>query len=145
MARAMVAAPSYLAQHGEPAAVADLKRHNCIVYRRGQEPDEWHLFADGDRTVLVTGNCRCKNSPVLREALLEGAGIGLLPAFLAADDIAAGSLRIVLPGWTPEFRTLYAVFPQPRCPSPKVREFVDFLAHSLAVDAQWRLGFTHEA
>jgi len=146
MARAMVAAPSYLARHGEPASVADLKRHNCIVYNRGQVPDEWHLLAAaGDRTVRVAGNCRCNNSPVLREALLEGAGIGLLPAFLVADDIADGSLRIVLPGWTPESRTLYAVFPQPRHPSSKVREFVDFLAHSLAVDAQWRLGFSHDA
>ncbi|MDM0025482.1 LysR family transcriptional regulator [Variovorax saccharolyticus] len=146
MARAVVAAPSYLARHGEPAAVPDLKRHNCLVYNRGQVPDEWHLIGPGgDRTVRVTGDCRCNNSQVLRESLLEGAGIGLLPTFLVADDIAAGDLCVVLPGWTPESRTLYAVFPQPRHPSPKVREFVDFLAHSFAVDSQWRLGFSNEA
>lgn len=72
-----------------------------------------------DRTGRVAGNCSRHNSPVLRDALLEGAGIGLLPAFLVADDIDAGSLRIVLPGWTPESRTLYAVFPQPCHPSPR--------------------------
>jgi DNA-binding transcriptional LysR family regulator len=142
MARAMVASPAYLARHGEPAAPQELKRHNCMVYNRGQLPDEWHVTAPGgDRTVRITGNCRCNNSLVLRESLLEGAGIGLLPTFLVADDIAAGSLRTVLPEWTPESRTLYAVFPQPRQPSAKVREFVDFLAHSFAVDSQWRLAF----
>ncbi|OUL98883.1 LysR family transcriptional regulator [Variovorax sp. JS1663] len=142
MARAMVASPAYLARHGEPAAPQELKRHNCMIYNRGQLPDEWHVIAPGgDRTVRVTGNCRCNNSLVLRESLLEGAGIGLLPTFLVADDIAAGSLRTVLPEWTPESRTLYAVFPQPRQPSAKVREFVDFLAHSFAVDSQWRLAF----
>lgn len=142
MARAMVASPAYLARHGEPATPQELKRHNCMVYNRGQLPDEWHVTAPGgDRTVRVTGNCRCNNSLVLRESLLEGAGIGLLPTFLVADDIAAGSLRAVLPDWAPESRTLYAVFPQPRQPSAKVREFVDFLAHSFAVDSQWRLAF----
>ncbi|GAA4332334.1 LysR family transcriptional regulator [Variovorax defluvii] len=142
MARAMVASPAYLEQHGEPATPQDLKRHNCMVYNRGQLPDEWHVTAPGgDRTVRVAGNCRCNNSLVLRESLLEGAGIGLLPTFLVAGDIAAGSLRTVLPEWTPESRTLYAVFPQPRQPSAKVREFVDFLAHSFAVDSQWRLAF----
>jgi len=145
MARALIAAPAYLARHGEPAAVPELKRHNCIVYNRGQLPDEWRFVAaGGDRTVRVAGNCRCNNSLVLREALLEGAGIGLLPTFLVADDIAAGSLRVVLPEWTPESRTVYAVFPQPRHPSSKVREFVDFLANSFAVDSQWRLGFAQE-
>ena len=146
MARAMVASPSYLARFGEPAAVPDLKRHNCLVYSRGQAPDEWRLRASGaEATVRVAGNCRCNNSQVLREALLEGAGIGLLPTFLVAHDLAEGSLRAVLPGWTPESRTLYAVYPQPRQPSPKVREFVDFLARSFASDSQWGLGFSMEA
>ncbi|WP_043118830.1 LysR family transcriptional regulator [Pseudacidovorax intermedius] len=145
MARAVVAAPAYLDRHGAPASVAELKRHNCLIYNRGQSPDEWRLHGPGgERTVRVAGDCRCNNSQVLRESLLEGAGIGLLPTFLVADDIAAGTLRMVLPGWAPESRTLYAVFPQPRQPSIKVREFVDFLAHSFAVDAQWRLGFSSD-
>ncbi len=141
MARAMVAAPAYLLQYGEPASAADLKRHNCMVYSRGHMPDEWRLIAaTGERTIRVEGNCRCNNSLVLREALLEGAGIGVLPTFLVAGDIAAGRLVVVLPGWTPESRTFYAVFPQPRQPSAKVREFVDALARSFAVDGQWQLG-----
>ncbi|MBB3181992.1 LysR family transcriptional regulator [Variovorax sp. Sphag1AA] len=144
MARAMIAAPAYLRRHGEPATVADLKHHNCLIYNRGQSPDEWHLIApNGDRTIRVTGDCRCNNSQVLRESLLEGAGIGLLPKFLVADDIASGDLQVVLPEWTPESRTLYAVFPQPRQPSAKVREFVDFVATSFATDSQWRLGFSN--
>lgn len=145
MERAMIAAPRYLKRYGEPVTVPDLKRHNCLIYNRGQLPAEWRLMsATGEKTIRVFGDCQCNNSLVLREALLEGAGIGLLPSFLVADDIAAGSLQVVLPEWTPEARTLYAVFPQPRQPSPKVREFVDFLARSFAEDSQWRLGFSRE-
>lgn len=141
MARALVASPAWVAQHGEPLTVADLKRHNCLVYNRGQLPDEW-LFAGpgGERTVRVAGDCRCNNALVLREALLEGAGIGLMPAFLVADDLAAGTLRTLLPEWTPVPRVFYAVFPQPRAPSAKVREFVEAVERSFALDPYWRAG-----
>ncbi|HKU94734.1 MAG TPA: LysR family transcriptional regulator [Vineibacter sp.] len=140
MARALVAAPAYLAQHGMPTSVPSLKRHNCIIYSRGHAPDEWRFSgASGERVVRVSGNCRCNNAMLLREALLEGAGIGLLPSFLVAGDIANGNLRMPLPAWVPESRTIYAVFPQQHHPSAKVRAFVSFLAHSFAADSQWQI------
>ncbi|MFY9512477.1 MAG: LysR family transcriptional regulator [Rubrivivax sp.] len=140
MPRVIAAAPSYLQTHGTPSEPDELKRHNCLVYSRGATPDEWQLETPGGpRTVRVAGNCRCNNSLVLRQALLEGAGIGLLPAFLLADDIAAGRLLTVLPLAPPEARTLYAVLPQPRVASAKVREFIDFVARGFAGDDHWRL------
>ncbi|PLC03191.1 LysR family transcriptional regulator [Variovorax sp. RO1] len=140
MPRMLVAAPAYLAARGAPETLADLVRHNCLVYTRGQTPDEWRFTEAGsERMVRVGGNCRCNNSLVLREALLAGAGIGLLPAFLVTGHLADGNLHTVLPGVVPEPRTLFAVFPQPRRPSPKVREFVNFVARSFAADSQWQL------
>lgn len=140
-ARVLCASPAYLAQHGEPKSVPDLKRHNCVIYNRGQTPDEWRFTgASAERMVRVAGSVRSNNAMVLREALLEGAGIGLLPSFLVAADVAEGSLRVPLPGWVPEPRTLYAVYPQQRHPPPKVREFVNFLARSFAADSQWQIG-----
>jgi DNA-binding transcriptional LysR family regulator len=139
-ARVLVAAPAYLAKHGEPAAIGDLKRHNCLIYNRGQSPDEWRFSgAGGERTVRVDGSMRCNNAVVLREALLDGIGIGLMPRFLVADDVAAGALRMPLPAWEPEPRRLYAVFPQQRSLSPKVREFVNYLMRSYASDPQWQM------
>jgi DNA-binding transcriptional LysR family regulator len=139
-ARVLVAAPAYLAKHGEPVAISDLKRHNCLIYNRGQSPDEWRFSgAAGERTVRVDGSMRCNNAVVLREALLDGIGIGLMPRFLVADDVAAGALHMPLPAWEPEPRRLYAVFPQQRSLSPKVREFVNYLMRSYASDPQWQM------
>ena len=139
--RVLCASPAYLARHGEPASVADLKRHNCIVYSRGQSPDEWRFSGpDGERTVRVHGNTHCNNAMVLREMLLEGAGIGLMPRFLVAGDLVDGSLRVPLPAWTPEPRTLFAVFPQQRSPSPRVREFVGALVRRFSTDNEWEVG-----
>lgn len=137
-ARVLCASPAYLERHGEPRSLGELKQRNCLVYSRGQSPDEWRFSgAGGERMVRVHGNMRCNNAVVLREALLEGAGIGLLPRFLVAGDLVEGSLKVPLPKWTPEPRQLYAVFPQQRNPTPKVREFVNFLMRSFATDSRW--------
>lgn len=136
--RVLVAAPSYLELHGAPVEVPDLARHQCLVYTRGASPGEWRFSRDGvERTVQVSGSLRSNNSQTLQDALLGGAGIGLMPSFLVVDDLADGRLTQLLPEWQPAERTLYAVYPQPRRPSPKVREFVDLLTRSL------RLGSPH--
>ncbi len=129
MPRLLVAAPGYVARHGHPLVLDELARHRCLVYTRGIAPNEWR-FGQGDdeRAVHVTGSFRCNNSLTLREAVLDGAGIGLLPAFLVLDDLAAGRLDTILPDWCPQGRTLYAAYPQPRRSSPKVREFVTLVS-----------------
>jgi DNA-binding transcriptional LysR family regulator len=138
MPRLLCAAPAYLRRCGRPAAPADLGRHNCIVYTRGETPEEWRFTgAEGARTVRVRGNYRCNLSIVLREALLEGAGIGLLPAFIVEADIAAGRLAALLPQWTPQPRTLFAVFARRRHPLPKITAFVDFIAGRFPGSTGW--------
>jgi DNA-binding transcriptional LysR family regulator len=62
----------------------------------------------------------------VREAALEGLGIGLLPETLVRADIAAGRLRKLLPEWESEGETLYvAVAPRGGIPA-KVRLLLDF-------------------
>jgi DNA-binding transcriptional LysR family regulator len=52
-------------------------------------------------SVPVSGPLRANNSEVLREAVLGGIGIGLLPDFTAADALRLGQLQQVLPDWKP--------------------------------------------
>ncbi|MBO1012139.1 LysR family transcriptional regulator [Achromobacter sp. SD115] len=130
--RMLVAAPSYLERHGRPREIQDLASHQCLVYTRGASPSEWRFTRSGvEQTVHVSGSLRCNNSQTLHDAALSGAGVGLLPAFLVAQDLACGRLTHLLPDWQPAERNLYAVYPQPRRSSPKVREFVELLASNL--------------
>jgi DNA-binding transcriptional LysR family regulator len=142
MKRVLCAAPAYLLRYGEPAVPADLRHHNCIIYTRGGSPDEWHFEGPGGkRVVRVNGNYRCNNSIVLREALLEGSGIGLLPAFIVASDIAEARLKPLIASYMAEPRMLYAVFQNRRHPLPKVGMFVDFLERNLVSDSRlWQDG-----
>ena len=52
-------------------------------------------------SVAVQGPLRANNSEVLRDAVLAGLGIALLPDFSAAAALRAGRLREVLPQWRP--------------------------------------------
>jgi DNA-binding transcriptional LysR family regulator len=47
----------------------------------------------------------------VREAVRQGMGIGLMPAFLAQQDVLAGRLVRVLPRWTTLTGGVYLVLP----------------------------------
>lgn len=128
--RVLCAAPRYLLRSGTLAAPLDLRSHNCLVYTRGPAPEEWRFTSPrGEHVVHIRGSLRCNNSAAVRDALIAGAGIGLLPAFIVADQIRSGTLEPVLAEFTPQARHLYAIFPNHRQPLPTAREFVHFLAH----------------
>lgn len=138
--RAVCAAPAYLKRAGTPATPEALAQHNCILYTRGERPGDWAFASPaGDKTVRVAGNYLCNSGMLLREALLEGTGIALIPVFLVAADIAAGRLKTLLPAYRAKPRTLYAVYPHHRHLSAKVRLFVDFIAASFGPAERWRL------
>jgi DNA-binding transcriptional LysR family regulator len=92
------AAPAYLQRRGKPRNVADLARHDCLRYRgqSGQLP----FRVQGPRgieQVEVTGSVVCDNMMFLRDLVLAGVGLALLPEQAVAEDLEAGRLVRVLP------------------------------------------------
>lgn len=70
---------------------------------------------------------------VLREAALAGIGIVQLPTMMIWQDIEAGRLVHVLPGWSPRAGIVHAVFPSRRGLVPAVRALLDFLAQECSI------------
>ena len=138
----LCAAPGYLAAHGRPAAPEDLAGHDCLVYSYRSAGSQWHFRGpDGLRRVKVAGRLRVNNGDTLLAAALGGLGIALLPSFIAGDDLRAGRLERVLPGWREaEEPSVHAVYPASRNLSPKVRVFVDFLAARFGEPPYWDEG-----
>ena len=109
----LVASPQYLARRGTPAHPLDLTAHDCLLYLRDSHAGSWTFARPGtgkgkkagaevERVgVHVAGSLKANNSEVLRDALLAGLGIGLLPDFslpaLGLDGQAP--LVQVLPDW----------------------------------------------
>lgn len=137
----LVASSDYLRRHGTPSHPSDLASHQCLLYLRGTAGQSWSFEREGARKaaenviVAVNGPLRANNSEVLREAVLGGLGIGLLPDFSAAAHLGPRQLVRVLPQWQPRGffgERLYAIRPwSPQVPRA-VQCFVDHLRQALA-------------
>ena len=123
------ASPAYLAARGVPTHPSGLSAHDCLLYLGGGHAGNW-TFAKTSKTfentptaktaqsrqrktasvdtsgdervgVNIRGSLKANNGEVLRDALLAGLGIGLLPDFslppVNADGVSP--LLRVLPDW----------------------------------------------
>lgn len=131
--RVICASPAYLAGAGALDQPGDLLAHRTLVYSLSESPTLWTLTSGGaavrQRVVPVLS---VNNSIGLREALLAGMGVALIPSFVVADALKSGALVRVLPGFACDDHALFAIYPGSRHLSPKVRAFVDFAATAFA-------------
>ena len=136
------AAPSYVAEHPPPPSTPDdLRRHACLTYAYSSEGNVWR-FADASgrmHDVKVTGPMHANNGAMLTALSVAGGGIAIAPDFIVADDVRAGRLIRLLPGYKPPPININAAYPSRRHLSAKVRAFIDFLALRYAKDPEWRL------
>ncbi|MEL1264862.1 LysR substrate-binding domain-containing protein [Pseudoxanthomonas putridarboris] len=123
----LLAAPGYLAEHGEPLAPAELQQHAGLLV--GSHAREWTLTdADGSRvTVAPRPRMTANESVVLLGAAEAGLGIACLPEHICRDALASGRLLRVLPGWHAGRVTTTIVMPHRRGLLPGVRAVVDGL------------------
>jgi DNA-binding transcriptional LysR family regulator len=126
----LAASPEYLAAHPAPARPEDLIDHQCLLLGTvDYAPDEWHLkSAEGDATFRPAGpHFSVNDMDAMSQALRDGAGIGLLAAFSAMDDLRSGALVRVLPSYHTHVRNVYAVYSSRQFVDAKIKRFVETL------------------
>ncbi|KWZ40557.1 LysR family transcriptional regulator [Burkholderia savannae] len=126
----LCASPAYLAEHGTPAEPADLAAHECLGFSYSGQPAalEWPFeSAHGQQAVRVRSRLAVNNGAALRMAALDGLGIILQPTELVGDDLAAGRLVRLLPGYEPPARPIHLLYSPDRRPTPKLRSFIDYV------------------
>lgn len=124
----LYASPNHLERHGAPADPDALADHPLLDVARPQGLRRWAMRdPSGERVVEVSPVLVVNDPGALRDVVLADAGIAWLPPFVAADDVAQGRLRAVLPGWSLEGAEIHAVFPSRQGLSPKVRLLLDLL------------------
>lgn len=134
---ALVASPGYLATHPPVNVPDDLLGHNCITYRKSEEPTHWQLKeGDAVRELAIRGNFHSNSGEVLRASAVSGMGIALLAEPTVRDALADGSLIRVLPEIRFTNSTfdngIFAVFRAGTLLPQKVRLFIDFLVEAFA-------------
>lgn len=135
----LYASPHYLTAHGSPTTPDELAQHECLILGGGSPHDEWRLEGPENEQVSVSvqGRLVVNDMMFLRDATAAGMGIALLPSFLCSEQIQAGTLQQILPGWRPPENAIYAVYPSRRYLSAKVRVFLEFLIEQLSPTAPW--------
>lgn len=99
-----------------------------LVSKHDQATD--HVRGDTSEeveTVAVNAIYSVSSSLAVRDALLAGLGVSLIPRLYVEDELKAGRLQALLPDWRPVSTALYVVYPGRHYLSPRVRAFVDFL------------------
>lgn len=138
---ALFAGTRWLAQHSPPRHPDELRQLPAVLFRNRTGETALRLRGpQGMADAVLRGQLSCNNFLFLRAALIEGAGIGVLPTLVARDDVAAGRLQRLLPEWTLDEGPLWAVYPSTRHLPLKVRAFIDFLLDQLATGEVSRRG-----
>lgn len=133
----LAASPDYLARHGVPQRPEDLAWHQCLSLSNWKSRDRWQLQHAVDGVIEVDVRCRfaVDNGEGLRIAALAGAGVILQPELLLGDDLAAGRLVHVLPGWGSTPRQMHLLYPPDRRPTAKLRSVIEHLLAAFPPEA----------
>ncbi|MGO8754816.1 MAG: LysR substrate-binding domain-containing protein [Gallionellaceae bacterium] len=125
----LYASPIYLALHPAPKHPDDLEQHAAVrlLSARGAALP-WKLTRGKAVWEGVAPGRLTLNSPdVIRQLLLDGAGIGALPDRFAAEDLRLKRLLRVLPEWSLPIVPAWAVMPMRRYLPAKTRIFLSHL------------------
>lgn len=130
---ATYASYEYLKKHGEPQHPRELVDHRCLVSLL--YGCVWHFYSDtGDYAVTVVPRFQVNDTLILREAVRRHIGIAVLPTTLVENDIEAGVLKQLLPGFRPPPLWLKALVPVQKLSKPSVTALLDFLHERLTVE-----------
>jgi DNA-binding transcriptional LysR family regulator len=132
--RLLVASRSYLAEHGRPSEPADLQQHQAIRMSNiaGSETLLLNDPHGASISVRVRGRLLVDQGLAAREAIVQGRGIAAAHVWLVDDLLAAGTVEVVLPDFTPEPVPLSILIVPGRTRIMRIRLLVDMLAASLA-------------
>jgi DNA-binding transcriptional LysR family regulator len=130
--RFVVTSHEYVAQLGAPARPQELAERDCLRFAYQPGRQRW-TFRRGtvSEQVDINGRLAANNSDILREAILGGQGIALLPQWLVQHDVHAGRMLRLFTDWTinpkHEAVCVHVAYLPNRRHSRKVHAFIDFL------------------
>ena len=133
------ASPEYLQHHGHPETPLDLKDHACLIYSNLPDPQTWNYIDENNvpASVKVQQIVQANNGDFLHHMAVAGQGILLTPSFISYQSIEKGSLVPILTRYQWPVLNAYAIYPQTRHLSYRVRAFVDFLVEKFEGVPYW--------
>jgi len=130
-----VASPSYLAAHGTPKSIKDLKNHRCITgFARGELPQP--TWPTGRGVVRVDGVFSTNDMRMLTQAAVQGLGIAFVPKIVLGELVDDGTLVQVLRGILGAENRLAVAYVEKEFLPAHVRAFVEAIV-AWAAQSAW--------
>ncbi len=125
----LVASPGCAAAHGGLGDFAAVSATPALGSAGPDRRVHWQLTGPAGQVRDVSAPARlvCEDFALRLQAAVAGLGVTMLPAPMAAPDLAAGRLVEVMPGWGYAPAHLQAVYPTQRGVTPALRALLDAL------------------
>ena len=124
----VVAAPSYIAQHGAPKHPVELSNHICIRDANNPDPNRWPFLIEGQTVhVPVSGPFLANSPPACLVPTRAGQGVFICPDVFLGDDLETGKLVALLPAFQSRTIPIQSVQLPSAFRRPRVKAFVDFM------------------
>jgi len=141
--KVLCAAPAYLARRGTPRVIDDLAGHDGVLFPPMAPKRAWSLRRDGRLHVVpVAARFETDDMDASHSAVVAGLGIGVLPTYVAADDLRRGRLVPLLRDVEilPDFG-IYLVYLPNRTLPKRVRALIDYLVQRFEPAPPWEAGW----
>ncbi|GAA4355260.1 LysR substrate-binding domain-containing protein [Kangiella marina] len=116
------ASSDYINKFGAPHTLSELANHNCLLGTL----DYWRFnVGDKEKSIKVSGSLRYNSGFGLAQAALQGIGIVQLPDYYTRTYLDSGQLVPLLEPFRIPEEGIWAVYPQNRFMSPKLRVLID--------------------
>lgn len=128
------ASAGYLALHGEPFTLEDVKTHRAVNFANASgKVLPFEFMAHGERrTLMLPGPVTVSHADAYHACCKAGLGLVQIPRYHVERELAEGSLREVMPDLAPPPMPVSVLYPHHRQLSPRVRVFVDWVAERMA-------------
>lgn len=132
------ASPDYLKKYGIPKKPKDLKKHKLLKYAL-YHSNQWKLFDENGKIhhLPLHSAITANNGDFLNAMAISGHGIVIQPTFITWQAIAQKQLVPILSDYSLPEINAYAVYPNTRFTSRKVRLFIDFLCERFGNNPYW--------
>ncbi|WP_280156607.1 LysR family transcriptional regulator [Piscinibacter sp. XHJ-5] len=128
----LYASSSYLVRNGAPEHPFDLQRHDCLTCHGIPHWQFKHRHTQETHAASPRGVLNSNSVDTLIAAAIHGAGIVLLPCFLADRFVDAGELQSILEGWQAASLDVHLAYSSRQHQPLRVRKLIDHLSDAIS-------------